>query len=222
MKIHNIEQGTEEWHQLRCGIPTASEVKKLLTATFKVADNATSRGYALELAGQRITGRVEDTFLGYDMMRGKEEEERAFTLYCENYHKAEKVGFITTDNGKLGYSPDGVIFSEKGLIETKSAKQRIQVERILEKLIPDEFVCQIQTGLLVTEFDWLDFISFSNGMPMLKLRAYPNIPIQNNINEALDILEDRIERYIQVYQENCKGMPVADYIEFMSDDIQLD
>ena len=33
----DIEQGTEEWLALRCGIQTASEMKLIVTPTLKIA-----------------------------------------------------------------------------------------------------------------------------------------------------------------------------------------
>jgi hypothetical protein len=35
IKIHDVEQGTEAWHEARCGLLTASEVKLILTPTLK-------------------------------------------------------------------------------------------------------------------------------------------------------------------------------------------
>ena len=34
---HDIEQGSEEWHALRCGIPTASEIRLMITQSLKTA-----------------------------------------------------------------------------------------------------------------------------------------------------------------------------------------
>ena len=49
----DLEQGTPEWLQARCGIVTASTVGKLLTSTGKVANNDTSRNHMQALIAER-------------------------------------------------------------------------------------------------------------------------------------------------------------------------
>lgn len=72
---HNdLIQGSEEWHQARCGLITASEVKLLLTPTLKQANNDKSRAHIWELAAQRISGYVEPAYVSDDMLRGTEDE----------------------------------------------------------------------------------------------------------------------------------------------------
>lgn len=69
----------------------------------------------------------------------------------------------------LGYSPDGLV-GDDGLIEAKSRVQKYQFQAIIEHVasgsasVPAEFVMQLQTGLLGSECQWIDFISYSNGL----------------------------------------------------------
>jgi len=221
LQIHNVEQGTPEWHALRAGIPTASEFSKLLTSTYKIADNKGSRDYAIQKAGEILTGRVEETFVSYDMQRGKLEEERAFEMYCQHFAQVEKCGFMT--NYGIGYSPDGLVGAD-GLIEIKSAKQRIQVERIVFGGGADSHMIQIQVGLFVSGRKWCDFVSFSNGMPLHVERVFPDEKIYNAILEAKGSFDGVVNDIVYTYKQKTKGMPVAEYIEELQfdDDIQLD
>ena len=52
------------------------------------------------------------------------------------------------------------------------------------RAIPDEYVIQVQTGLLVTKRKWCDFISYCGGAHMLTIRAYPDPKIQDAIVAA--------------------------------------
>jgi hypothetical protein len=52
----DIEQGSEEWHALRCGILTASEMKLIMTQGIRPASNDKERAHLLELLGQRRRG----------------------------------------------------------------------------------------------------------------------------------------------------------------------
>jgi hypothetical protein len=65
-----LEQGSDEWLQARCGLVTASVVGKLVTPTLKTALNDTSRALTITLAAERITGHVDPTYVSANMERG--------------------------------------------------------------------------------------------------------------------------------------------------------
>lgn len=172
----DVIQGTAEWMKLRTGILTASEMKLILTPTLKVANNDKARSHLWELLAQRITGFVEESYESWDILRGREDEMEARMVYSREYAPVEECGFITNDEWgfMLGYSPDGLV-GDDGLIECKSRKQKYQVETIVEyaakNTIPTEFMLQHQTGLVVSKRKWIDFISYSGGLPMSTTRV---------------------------------------------------
>jgi len=96
----NIEQNTDEWFALRCGVVTASVVKSLLSPKLKIADNETVRTMAYEFVAQKEMNHVEETFQTYQMMRGHLEEELARDVYHDNYTPVKQCGFVT--NSKRG------------------------------------------------------------------------------------------------------------------------
>lgn len=203
----DLAQGSQEWLDARRGILTASEMKRIITPKLKVADNADSRAHVYEIAAQRITGRVEEGFISYDMMRGQEEETDARDHYVKHYAPVEHVGFITNDRWgfTLGYSPDGLVGSI-GLIEAKSRKARFQVETIANGEIPIEHVIQCQTALLVAEDrEWLHFLSYSNGMPMDLISVEPIAEFQEAITEAATAFEARVAEVIDAYHAGVKS-----------------
>ena len=193
-------QGSDEWLAARIGILTASEVHKILTPTLKIADNDKTRAHVYELLAQRITQYVEPTYIGDAMIRGHEDEVWARMTYSEHVAPVEDIGFVTNDQWgvKLGYSPDGMVGAD-GLIECKSRRQGLQVKTIVENVavdqgetIPAEHLLQLQTGLLVTERKWIDYISYSGGLPMVVIRVWPNPQVQAAIIEAAQDFEARI------------------------------
>lgn len=192
--IHrDLIQGSDEWLAARCGLLTASEMNLIITPTLRVANNDKERGHLYELLAQRITGHVEPAYVSDDMLRGQVDEIAARDLYAQHYAPVDEVGFITRDFGGvvIGYSPDGVV-GDDGLIECKSRRQKFQVQTIVCDAVPDEYLIQIQTGLLVTGRQWLDFISYSGGLPMSPLRVYPNKLVQDAILEAAFAFEGRL------------------------------
>lgn len=192
-------QGSEEWLAARCGILTASEMKLILTPTLKVADNDKTRAHVYELLAQRITRYVEPHYISDDMLRGQADEVWARVEYEKHIAPVQDMGFIVNSahGFPIGYSPDGLV-GEDGLIECKSRRQKYQVQTVVEHVatggltIPAEYILQCQTGLLVSEREWLDFISYSGGLPMAVIRVRPDEQIQNAIIEAASDFEDRI------------------------------
>ena len=206
---HDIEQGSAEWLALRCGIPTASEMKLIMTPTLKPASNDKERAHLFELLAQRITGHTEPQYVSGDMLRGHEDEIEARIKYAEHYAPVTECGFVTRDMGGyvIGYSPDGLV-GDDGLIECKSRRQKYQVETILADAVPPEYMLQIQTGLLVTERNWMDFVSYSAGLPMFVKRVWPDAAIQEAIIAASQQFEDRLQVAIKKYERMLQAMPV--------------
>ena len=205
----DIEQGTPEWLALRCGILTASEMRLILTPTLKVASNDKERAHLFELLAQRITGYTEPRFVSDDMLRGHEDEIEARIKYAEHYAPVKECGFITRNMGGIviGYSPDGLV-GDDGLIECKSRRQKYQVETILSGEVPAEYMLQIQTGLLVSGRKWLDFVSYSAGLPMFVKRVLPDERYRAAIISAATEFESRLQLALSRYQSALKYMPI--------------
>lgn len=196
-----VEQGSDEWLQLRCGLLTASNVKHILTA--KKLDVVKNPAILYELLAQRISGFIEPQYINDDMVRGHIDEAEAKIIYAKKYNvEVENSGFVTNDKWgfKLGYSPDGLI-GKDGSLEAKSRDQKFQVETIISDMLPDEFRIQVQTGLLVTEREWCDFISYSGGYPMMVKRIYPDKEIQEYIVAAATIFHEKLEEAELKYRE---------------------
>lgn len=207
----DLYQGSDEWLAARCGLLTASEMKLILTSTLKPASNDKERAHLYELLAQRISRYVEPRYIGSDMLRGMDEEIRARDLYSERFAPVEQVGFITNDRWgfTLGYSPDGLV-GDDGAIECKSRCQKYQVQTIIEcvagQVIPAEYALQVQTGLLVSERKWIDFISYSGGLPMTVIRVLPDDEIQSAILSAASAFEQRIETRWAEYLEASRDL----------------
>lgn len=198
----DVEQGSEEWHALRCGILTASEMKLILTPTLKAANNDKDRQHLYELLGQRITQYVEPRYISDDMLRGVEDEINARIEYSEHYAPVTECGFITNDflGFTIGYSPDGLV-GDYGLIECKSRRQKYQIETILSGKVPDEHILQCQTGLMVSGRQWLDFVSRCAGLPLFVCRVYPDQKIIDAIACAASAFEERIQIAMEKYND---------------------
>lgn len=202
--FEELVQGSPEWLAARCGLITASETKLIITPTLKIAANDKTKMHLYELCAQRVSKYVEPTYVSDDMERGNFDEIEARILYHEKISPVKEMGFITNDKWgyTIGYSPDALV-GEDGQIEIKSRKQKYQMQTISTDIIDSDFIIQLQTGLMVSERKWCDFIQYSGGMPMYVNRVYPDSVIQKAIEEATKDFEGKMKETIEAYNNNA-------------------
>ena len=212
--LPDLEQGTDEWHDQRRGIVTASVVGRLLTSTGKVANNDTSRTLTAQLVAERITGWTDPVFVSDDMLRGHEDEPRAVAAYEERTGvTVETVGFMVRDDWSfsIGYSPDGLV-GDDGLIEVKSRRAKKQLQTILEDQVPLENMAQIQCGLLVSGREWCDYVSFTGGMPLYVTRVFPDPEFFEVIVDAVTTFEATAAQMVADYRAATDGLPTTERV----------
>jgi putative phage-type endonuclease len=206
-----VEQGSEQWHDLRRGIVTASVVGKLLTPTLKVADNDTSRALTATLVAERLTGWTEDTPMTSDMWRGVDSEPIARDIYSGHYSQAEETGFLRLDEDgwTLGFSPDGLVGTD-GLLEIKAPRAKTHLRTILADEVPAYYMPQLMAGLLVSGRDWIDFCSYVGGMPLYTKRVYPDPEWFEAIRAACVQFEKKATALMADYYDRVKNLPATD------------
>lgn len=204
----SVIQGSDEWLLMRCGLLTASEMKLIVTPAGKVANNDKTRAHAYELAFQRLTSHVEPQYVSDAMLRGQEDEIYAREAYREHYAPVVEAGFITNSRWgfTIGYSPDGLV-GDDGLIECKSRCGKYHVQTIAQDWPPEEYTLQLQTALLVSEREWIDFISYCGGLPVFVKRVEPDLELQAAIIEAATAFEQRVQDVMSDYRAALANMP---------------
>ena len=206
----DILQGTDEWYDQRRGMLTASVIGQMLTAkTLAPANNEVSRGLVALLAAERITGVTDPTYMSDDMLRGTEDEPYAVDAYSEHYAPVTTVGFMVRSWGtnRLGYSPDGLV-GDEGLIEIKSRRGKKQVLTVVAGEVPAENMAQCQAGLFVSGRQWLDYVSFSGGMHLWKVRVTPDPRWFEAIAAAVEHFEVAAADMVARYTAAVKGLPL--------------
>lgn len=218
----NLEQGTDEWLEARRGIITASVIGQLITPkTMKLANNDTSRDLVRTLAAERITGRVHDTGKSWAMLRGHLEEPFAKEEYIK--HKGiegEDVGFMVREfNGhKMGFSPD-MLVEDDGFIEVKSRDPKKHIQTIVDDNgVPPENMAQIQGGFFVSQRDWCDFVSYSNGMHLWIKRVFPILEWQYLIQQAVEATEEKIQATMGTFLGRVHDLPIAEYVDHFDEE----
>lgn len=186
MKIHrDISQGSLEWNALRAGKVTASELDRLVSPLGKVRTGDGPRSYLMEKVAEAWTGTTLPTAVFWDGDQGQFLEEFARPAFTfETGMEVEQVGFISSDDGRMGCSPDGLIGADCGL-EIKCAHIEKHVGYLLAGVVPPDYVLQVQGSLYVTGFPTWKFFSFRRGLPPLILTVEPDEKIQEAIAEAV-------------------------------------
>lgn len=202
LQIFDCEQNTDEWMRARAGVATASEFHTV-KAKGKTpgTPSITRRKYMLTLIGERIAGVSPfERFKNGNMDRGHEFEEQARAAYSMiSGNEITRVGFVR--RGDIGWSPDGLVGTDGG-VELKTKQYDLHLECLLKGEVPSEHIPQCQGALLVSGRRWIDFQSYSPGLPTFIKRVHRD---ERYIAE-LKVEIDRFLAELAELMERVKGM----------------
>ncbi len=199
MIVLDVQQGSAQWRAARMGIPTASNFKRILTASGKLSN--ASAGYMDELLYEWRIGKIPMIEKTGWMRRGIELEPEA-RLYYASTTGAEvaQVGLVYRDQRQLiAASPDGLV-GENGLLEIKCPKLSTHMAYLRDGKVPPAYIPQMQGQMWVTNREWCDFFSYHPDI------LGPDVPGQFLVRI------DRDEAYIQKL-----GAAVDDFVSTMMD-----
>lgn len=186
MKLHNVQQGTPEWLELRLGLPTASEFHNLITPLWKTKTGEGPNTYLCRKIVEKVCRHIDEDFGGgFAMEQGFILEHEAIPWFEFAHDVAvERVGFCTTDDGRVGCSPDGLI-GEDGGIEMKCPLPHTHLKYLLAGTLPADYAAQVHGSMYVTGRPWWMFVSYSRKFPALVIKVERDEKIQAAIHEAL-------------------------------------
>lgn len=179
-------QGSEEWHYHRHGLPTASGAERFITAK-RWEPAAGRRAYQLELLTELALDMSLDQVTTEAMQSGHDWEPKARAAYeLDQGVDVAPCGFCTTDDGRMGASPDGFV-GEEGLVELKCPfkPDRHMGYLVQPESLKSEYFVQTQAQLYVTGRKWTDLISYFQSLPMVLLRIMPDPGFQEKFDAAL-------------------------------------
>lgn len=203
-------QGGQEWNRLRIGLPTASAFERIITA--KRWELAAARiKYAEELVTELALDLPLDNVTTQAMQSGHDWEPKARAAYEMQYGvDVEPCGFCTTDDGRIGASPDGFVEAD-GLLEIKAPFQPQQHMHYLLK--PDnlleEYFVQAQGQLYVTGRSWTDLISYFGGFRMVCIRITPHPEFQAKLDAALQTFLRELADLVELAKTRGVEFPEA-------------
>ena len=184
---------------MRLGKVTASRVADILAKT-KTGPSASRQNYLIELAIQRTTGIIQESYSNSAMEWGVQNEGLARCAYEVNTNNfVDQVAFIDHPSIKwFGCSPDGLV-SDRGLLEIKCPNSATHWEYFKSKKPPQKYFIQMQAQIAVTGRDWCDFVSFDPRFPERSQLLIVNVPRDS---EFIVFMESEIKQFlIEVEQE---------------------
>lgn len=187
MKIHDLlEQGHKDWFKQRMGKVTASEFGNLVKASdFTMRTGEMPKHYLCEKLAEVWRGKPLIHTGSWATEQGQVREELAVPWYQFTFEtKIRYVGFIETDDGISGCSPDGLIGDDCG-IEIKCPEPATHVKYLLAGKVPIDYLPQVHFSMFVTGFPRWIFFSFNQGFPPLIVTVERDEEIQQKITAAI-------------------------------------
>jgi len=193
MIIHNVEQRSDAWFRIRSGVLTASNFKTARERLKNGDFSSASKKLAARLAIEKICGEPQsDTFVNFAMRRGTELEPVATSNYeVHTGHIVTAVGFVTTDCGTYGASPDGFVKDHKGI----EVKCPLECERVIDLIVNHnhaDYMDQVQGNMWITERDEWDLVIYTPQLSGVnkELNVYPYKRDESYIEKMLKDLND--------------------------------
>jgi len=193
MIIHNVEQGTDEWKEVRAGKFTSSTFGKLFMSP-------STKGYndlINQIVYERITGESPESFTNQWMERGTELEPEAREAYeLQTFNKVHQVGFVEL-NEWVGGSPDGLV-DEDGMIEIKCPKSSTLIDYALSNKVPKDYEWQMQGNLYVTGRAWCDFWVYHPKLNPLFIKVGRDEKKIKELEAQLEVAIEKAKERIQI------------------------
>ena len=207
MRVLDFEQYTPQWWAARRGMPTASEFHRIVTpAKWQMGSGAET--YIFELIAQEfdVDYGIASDRATTAMRNGTfgEPEARRFYEFDTNM-KVQQVGFCISDCGRFGCSPDGLVGDDRGL-ELKHPTAATQAKWLWAGVVPPEHLAQCHGGMIVTNRNRWDFLSYYPGMTPLLVPVFRD--------EKTELLAKALEEFHVMLTERREriqggGDPVA-------------
>lgn len=170
MKVYkDIEQASEEWHQIRKGRPTASRFDEIITASGAVSKSA--NGYIRELIAECFCPDFPTWAGNIYTDRGTELEPEAREAFAkETGLTLEQVGFVISEDGVCGCSPDSLVVKDGHYVaglEIKNPTPKAHVGYVLDGVLPPLYAQQVHGSMAITGLTTWHFWSYYPGMKPL-------------------------------------------------------
>lgn len=191
----NLQQNTSQWKQLRAGIPTASCFSEIMTPS--KAKSTSQESYTNHLLAERMLGYPIDGYQSQDMADGNKFESNAVAAFeFQNDVNTRRIGFVTSDDGRVGCSPDRFVDEwPKEAVEVKApGNPAIHVSYLRSSTgAMKKYVTQLQGQIWLCELDAVRIISYFAGLPDAVFRVERDDEFITALSEKVREFSDKLE-----------------------------
>lgn len=204
MKRIDCEQRSPEWYAVRRGVPTASNFSRIITPkTGKPA--AAQDEYIDELIAERlaVVWPPPPSFVSEAILKGITTEGDARRWYAFDRNcDVEEAGFCSSDCGRYGCSPDGLL--QGGGLEIKVPDLKTHIGYLRAGVLPSKYICQVHGSMFINEVDWWHFLSYNtDNAPQFVLRV--------NRDKFTDTLGEEVVRFCDRLDEEYAKVTEGHY-----------
>jgi len=192
--IHPVQQGSEEWLKLRLGVPSASQAHRIITPGGKRSTQAD--GYMYELIAERLLHAP----MGRDLSQNQfvqagivNEPLAASQFEVLEGVKLELAGWVTTDDGRMGCSPDRIIAGNRREAVEIKCPQPPNMMRYLLDGPGDDYRAQVQMQMLVGDFEVVHFYAYHERMPAAHIVVKRDATYQRSLGQYLREFCDKLD-----------------------------
>lgn len=154
MQVHNFDQYSPEWWNLRA---------KKLTASHAQAIGSQGPGletYTTQLVADIYRKNKPEGYQSKYMEAGLEMEPEAALVYqAETLSDVQEVGFVVYSD-YVGCSPDRLV-DEDGLLEIKCLSDMMYFQLLITGKIESKYLWQMQMQMICTGRKWCDFFAYN-------------------------------------------------------------
>ena len=216
MKVYDCVQGEPEWFNVRAGVLTASNAASVVTVAR--LQPAKFGAYAHKLIAERILRRPIDTTPDTGWMeRGREMEPKARAWLASPTQldvDIEEVGFCKSDDGRVGFSPDGFYADRTVGVELKTGAAHTHVGYALD---PDLFVkahaMQPQFSMWVSGIETWQLVSWNPRIEPVVITLKRDQRYMDAFDEHVPAFLARVDEAVQRLTALRMGMDPDDMTE---------
>jgi hypothetical protein len=184
MKIYTMPQSGDDWLAIRSQYPTASEFDQLVSPVkLKVREGKTIASYvATKLAEKWLGSPLQSFTPSGNMDQGSIRETEAWPWFALEYDRElTRPGFVVSEDGLSGCSPDGIVEVQRFGLEIKCPDADTHVGYLLSGILPHAYIMQVQGSMLVTGWDSWTFLSYHPRFPQFVI----DVPRDEKVIEAI-------------------------------------
>lgn len=217
MKIIDIPQGSDIWHEERFRCIGGTKIKSAIGAKFSKKTKAWTLGnkdiqrtLLLELVSEFQSELEIDDFSNDSMQRGHDLEPFSMAAAQKRLGVVfEPCGMLQSDKHPMfKYSPDAVCKNEEAVIvggyETKSKTGKTHIEYMIDDIVPTEHLWQCLAPMIMDDcVEWWAFGHYDdrNHINNLFLKKIYRSEYKDLIDQARILLDDFIEEVMQAVEK---------------------